>query len=106
LIRPFVGGSGGGTGAFLLPRPHEARGSPGYVANFSIMQLQAAIQRLRAATDSDVDILVDFHGPMGLNFVDLADELEDLLGTKVGFVSRRGVKPGYLEVISKDLVHV
>jgi len=95
------------------------------------MQLQYAIQQLRSAkaslcerypirsmgvfgstargsqgTHSDVDILVDFNGPMGLNFVDLAEELEELLGTKVDLVSKRGVKQGYLEVISKDLVHV
>jgi predicted nucleotidyltransferase len=56
--------------------------------------------------DSDVDILVEFNGPMGLNFVDLADELEEMLGTKVDLVSKQGVKPGYLEVISKDLIHV
>ncbi len=56
--------------------------------------------------DSDVDILVEFNGPMGLNFVDLAEELEEMLGAKVDLVSKRGVKQGYLEVISKDLVHV
>ena len=34
---------------------------------------------------SDVDILIDFQKPIGLEFVDLADYLEELLHIKSGF---------------------
>ena len=36
------------------------------------------------ATDkSDIDIVVEISAPMGLNFIDMADEIEELLGKKL-----------------------
>ena len=58
------------------------------------------------ADKSDVDILVDFSQPIGLAFVDLADELESLLQLKVDLVSRGGIKPKYFTVIEPDLIYV
>ena len=56
--------------------------------------------------ESDVDILVEFTEPLGLRFVDLAEELEELLGTQVDLVSRGAVKERHWNYISKDLVYV
>jgi predicted nucleotidyltransferase len=56
--------------------------------------------------DSDVDILVEFEKPVGLEFIDLAEELEKLLNRKVDLVSKKAVKPKMLEFISKELVYV
>lgn len=56
--------------------------------------------------DSDVDILVEFEKPIGIEFIDLATELETILGRRVDLVSRNGIKPKYLDVIIKDLVYV
>jgi uncharacterized protein len=58
------------------------------------------------AGKSDVDVLVDFSQPIGLAFVDLADELELLLQLKVDLVSRGGIKPKYFTVIEPDLIYV
>jgi uncharacterized protein len=55
---------------------------------------------------SDVDVMVDFAQPIGLAFVDLADELEQLLQMKVDLVSRGGIKPKYFSVIEPDLIYV
>lgn len=55
---------------------------------------------------SDVDVMVDFTQPIGLAFVDLADELELLLQMKVDLVSRGGIKPKYFSVIEPDLIYV
>ncbi|MEP6466148.1 MAG: nucleotidyltransferase family protein [Parafilimonas sp.] len=55
---------------------------------------------------SDVDVMVDFYQPIGLDFVTLADELEDLLQVKVDLVSRGGIKPKYFSVIEPDLIYV
>lgn len=55
---------------------------------------------------SDVDVMVDFSQPIGLAFVDLADELEQLLQLKVDLVSRGGIKPKYFSVIEPDLIYV
>jgi predicted nucleotidyltransferase len=55
---------------------------------------------------SDVDVMVEFSKPIGLAFVDLADELEELLQLKVDLVSRGGIKPKYFSVIEPDLIYV
>jgi len=55
---------------------------------------------------SDLDLLVEFHCPVGSEFIELGDELEDLLGIKVDLVSKKGIKPRYLEQIKEDLIYV
>jgi predicted nucleotidyltransferase len=55
---------------------------------------------------SDIDILVDFNGRIGIEFISLAHELEDILHTKVDLVSRKGIKPKYLPFVEKNLIHV
>ena len=56
--------------------------------------------------DSDIDILIDYDKPMGIEFVDLADELEKILKRKIDLVSKNGVKPKYYQEIQKDLIYV
>jgi len=55
---------------------------------------------------SDIDILVDFNGRIGIEFISLAHELEDIFHTKVDLVSRKGIKPHYLPFVEKNLIHV
>ena len=56
--------------------------------------------------NSDVDILVDFSEPIGIEFIDLADELETILHNKVDLVSRNAIKPKYFDQIKSDLLYV
>jgi len=70
------------------------------------LALFGSVARGEATEQSDVDILVEFNGNIGWQFLTLADELEQLLGLKVDLVSRKGVKPHYLEYIQKDLIYV
>lgn len=56
--------------------------------------------------DSDIDILIEYDQPMGIEFIDLAYELEKLLRRPVDLVSRNGIKPKYFSEIKKDLVYV
>lgn len=44
---------------------------------------------------SDVDIIVDFSRPVGIEFVDLADYLETKILKKVDLVSKKGIKDKY-----------
>ena len=57
-------------------------------------------------TGSDIDILVDYDKPMGIEFIDLANELESLLGTKVDLVSKQGIAGKYLQHIQSNLMYV
>lgn len=56
--------------------------------------------------NSDVDILVEFEKPVGIEFIDLATDLEKILNTKVDLVSKRGLKPKYFQSISNELSYV
>jgi predicted nucleotidyltransferase len=55
---------------------------------------------------SDIDILVDFNGQIGIGFIALAHELEDLFNQKIDLVSRRAIKSRYLPFVEKSLIHV
>ena len=55
---------------------------------------------------SDLDILVEFHDKIGIRFIDLADELENIVGIKVDLVSKNGIKEKYLRAIDTDLIYV
>jgi predicted nucleotidyltransferase len=56
--------------------------------------------------NSDIDILVDFYRNIGIEFIDLADELEEILNKKVDLVSRNGIKDKYFQYIKQDLEYV
>ena len=55
---------------------------------------------------SDVDILVEVPPTIGLEFVDLAEEIETILGIPTDVVSRRAIKPRHWNVIQEDLIDV
>jgi len=56
--------------------------------------------------ESDIDIIVDFDQPVGMEFIDLANELEEKFHRKVDLVSAGGVKKKYLAAIQPDIVYV
>lgn len=43
---------------------------------------------------------------MGLNFIAMADEIENLFEIKVDVVPKRSIKPVYLPYVEKDIVYV
>ena len=55
---------------------------------------------------SDVDIIVDFSKPIGIEFIDLADYIESKLSKKVDLVSRNGIKPKYFHQIESEIIYV
>lgn len=59
-----------------------------------------------APNSSDIDIIVDFSKPIGIEFIDLADYLERILNKKVDLVSRKGVKRKHFLKIEQEIVYV
>lgn len=53
---------------------------------------------------SDLDLMVEFHSRVGSEFIELADELEEILGIKVDLVSKKGIKERYFERIKVELI--
>ena len=62
--------------------------------------------REEATDQSDIDIAVEITAPMGLNFIEMADEIEDLFGVKTDVVPMRSIKPEYLQYVKKDIKYV
>lgn len=56
--------------------------------------------------ESDLDLMVEFNGKIGSDFIILAEELEEIMGTKVDLVSMKGIKPRYFEHIKEDIIYV
>ena len=56
--------------------------------------------------NSDIDIMVSHTNPLGFKYFDLVHELKSLFDIEVQVVSRKAIKPGYFEVINKDLIYV
>ena len=56
--------------------------------------------------ESDIDILVEFSSPVGVEFIDLGEYLERILDLRVDLVSRKGIKPKYFNQIESDLKYV
>ena len=55
---------------------------------------------------SDVDIIVEFSQPVGVEFIDLADFLEFQIKRKVDLVSRNGIKQNFFKEIEREIVYV
>jgi uncharacterized protein len=62
--------------------------------------------RGEADENSDIDVAVEFSEPMGLNFVAMANEIEELFGIKVDVVPKRSIKPSCLASVEKDILYV
>ena len=55
---------------------------------------------------SDVDIIVSFSKPIGVEFIDLANFIESKLNKKVDLVSKNGVKPKYFHQFESEIIYV
>jgi predicted nucleotidyltransferase len=72
----------------------------------SRMAVFGSISRGDETPESDVDLLVEFSRPVGIEFIDLGNTLEKELGRRVDVVSRGGIKDKYFKEIERDIVYV
>ncbi len=81
---------------------------PGLMSRYHISSLGlfGSVVRDDFNAKSDIDIVVDFSEPIGIGFIDLANELETILKRKVDLVSKRGIKPAYFTKIEQEIVYV
>ncbi|MGZ3851125.1 MAG: nucleotidyltransferase family protein [Flavisolibacter sp.] len=68
--------------------------------------LFGSIVREDFSSSSDIDIIVDFNRPVGIEFIDLAEYIEERLRKKVDLVSRKGFKDKYFQAIEEEIVYV
>jgi predicted nucleotidyltransferase len=81
---------------------------PELVQKYSVgsIGLFGSIVRNDFNANSDIDIIVDFSNPIGIEFITLADELEKKLNCKVDLVSRAGIKQKYFKEIEPEIIYV
>ena len=70
------------------------------------MAIFGSYSRKEQDDSSDLDILVEFSDKIGVRFIDLADDIEEIVGLKVDLVSKNGIKEKYLQAINSDLIYV
>jgi len=76
---------------------------------FSVKALSifGSIARDEASDDSDVDVLVVFDQKANFDgFMELKFYLEDLLGTGVGLVTDKALRPQVRQAIEQEMIHV
>jgi uncharacterized protein len=56
--------------------------------------------------DSDVDVMIELNGFMGMKFLDMADEIEEYLGIKTDVVKKEYMKPKFFARIQNNLIYV
>ena len=70
------------------------------------MAIFGSYSRKEQNDTSDLDILVEFSDRIGIRFIDLANDLESIVGFKVDLVSKKGVREKYLKSIDSELIYV
>ncbi|WP_026700541.1 nucleotidyltransferase family protein [Salibacterium aidingense] len=61
--------------------------------------------REKQTEESDIDILVEFSKPIGLEFVSVKEYLEQELNRKVDLVTERALKPQLKESILREVIY-
>lgn len=72
----------------------------------SSIGLFGSVVRDDFSPSSDIDIIVDFSQPIGIEFIDLADFIEKKLNKTVDLVSKNGVKQKYYRTIESEIIYV
>jgi predicted nucleotidyltransferase len=74
-----------------------------YVDNIGLF---GSITRNDFNDSSDIDIIVDFRKPVGIEFIDLADYLEKRFKRKVDLISKNGLRQNFYEAIKNEILYV
>jgi len=72
----------------------------------SEIALFGSYSRDEQTMESDIDIMVDFSTPIGIEYFDLVYTLNDTFkNNKVQVVSKKGIKQKYFDRLKQDLVY-
>lgn len=70
------------------------------------LELFGSHARNEQTANSDMDFLVEFKEPVGIEFVDLLIELESILGVEVDLIGKRTLRPSLKPYVEPDLINV
>jgi len=55
--------------------------------------------------NSDIDLIVEFSHPIGIDFISLATEIEAVFKIKVDLVSKKAIKKHYLSELKNEIIY-
>ena len=71
------------------------------------LSLFGSVARDEAGPESDVDVLVEFDGPLTYRrYCDVRFLIEDLLGTKVDLITNDGLRPRVRPYVERDAIAI
>ncbi len=90
--------------AIALIEQHRAE-----IAAFGVkaLSLFGSVARDEARDDSDIDVLVEFEGPVTYDrYCDVRFFIEDLLHVNVDLVLKEGLRPEVVPYVERDVIRV
>ncbi len=93
---------------FVVIRDTLSQLKPELVRKFHVSSigLFGSVVRDDYTPSSDVDIIVDFSKPIGIEFIDLAEYIERKLNKPVDLVSKGGIKEKYYKAIEPEIIYI
>ncbi|MEK6984137.1 MAG: nucleotidyltransferase domain-containing protein [Nanoarchaeota archaeon] len=74
-------------------------------SNYNVKRLGlfGSIAKYKQKKGSDVDIIIEFKTPIGLEFIELVDYIERLVGRKVDILTNEGIKGIRIKKVAEDI---
>lgn len=91
---------------FILSTLHSIRPLLSERFAVSTIGLFGSVLRDDYTSNSDIDIIVDFSRPVGIEFIDLAEFLESKFHRRVDLVSKNGVNSKFFDLIKSEIQYV
>lgn len=70
------------------------------------MAIFGSYARNEQTETSDVDVMVELNGKLGMGFITMANEIEDYLGIKTDVLTKKSMKPKFFARIENNLIYV
>ncbi|MFA6978041.1 MAG: nucleotidyltransferase family protein [Ignavibacteriaceae bacterium] len=82
------------------------KGHRALLKKYSVIRigLFGSFARNESTATSDIDLLVDFEDKSFDNFMNLADELENLFGRKVDLLTQKGMSPYIFPLVKNEIL--
>lgn len=82
------------------------KGHRAILKKYSVIRigLFGSFARNESTATSDIDLLVDFEDKSFDNFMDLAEELENIFGRKVDLLTQKGMSPHIFPLVKKEIL--
>lgn len=94
--------------AFEAIKDILSKNKPYLVSKYSLSSIGVfgSVLQEDFVSGTSVEIIVDFKKPIGIEIVDLGDELEKLISHKVDLVTKNGIEKSYYKLFRKEIQYI